>query len=138
MAAFKGNSMIVKVGDGATPTEAFTAIGGVQVVNLALDAAVVDASGVASGAWRLGLSQSGTRRLTLDVRGVFEDSAAEETIRALAFNGAHRKFQLLFGNGDVVAANFQVSAYARTGDQEKPEAVSFALESAGEVIYSLS
>lgn len=135
MTAFKGNSMILKVGDGASPTEIFTIIGGVQVVSMALDAAVLDASHVASGAWRLGISQGGIKRLTLDVRGVFEDSTTEETIRALAFNGDHRKFQLLFGNGDVVAMNGQVSAYTRTGDQEKPEAVSFILESVGTVIY---
>lgn len=138
MSAFKGNSMILKVGDGASPTEFFTSIGGVQVVNVAVDATVIDASHVASGVWRAGLSQAGGKRVSINVRGVFEDSATEKTVRELAFSGANRKFQLLFGNGDTLTANFQVSAYERVGDQEKPEAVSFKLESVGDVIYSLS
>lgn len=135
MAAQAGRKLILKIGNGASPTETFTAVGGVRLNQMELQGRVVDASDVASGGWRELIAAGGLRSLQLSVQGVFEDSAAEETLRSIAFSGQTRNFQLLFGNGDVLTAGYVVERYARSGEVGGLEEFALTLSSSGAVSY---
>lgn len=128
-----GGKVRVTIGNGASPVENFVTLGGVRLTEMELDVGLQDAGHAASGAWQRLLADAGTRQLRVNVEGVFEDSAAEETLRAVAFGGSGRNIQLLFGNGDRIEGRFMVQHYVRRGAVGELEEFSVVLHSAGTV-----
>src|SRR5262249_6518216 len=131
MTARDGKNVLLKVGNGATPAETFTTIGGLAITRLAVDNALRDASTLSSGAWRALNTTTGLQSRTLSGSGVFTDSAAEETVRSYAFANAVKNYELHFSNGDLVRGAFQMTHYERTGDIGDEERYTLTLESAG-------
>jgi len=136
MAVKKGSLVLLKVGDGGTPTEDFTTLGGLMVTRLVLENRSVSADTLESGAWRTLLPEAGLRRAAVEGRGLFTNTATEETVRAGAFAGAVRNWRLYFPSGDYLAGPFLVAAYQREGDVEEAEACRLVLESAGAIAYT--
>ncbi len=136
MVARKGKDVLLKLGDGATPTENFVTVGGLRTTRLRLNRQLVDATNVASGAWRVGVSSAGITALQVQGEGIFTNSAAEEGVRAVALSGATQNFELLFGNSQKLTGSFIVTAYERAGTLRDAEQFSVTLESAGEVVYT--
>ncbi|MCE3233046.1 MAG: phage major tail protein family [Rickettsiaceae bacterium] len=136
MTAQKGDNVILKVGNGATPTEAFTTIGGLRNTSFKLNNMIKDASNLASGRWRK-LTGAGIESVSIKADGFFTDSAAEETFRGYAFAATVNNYELAFGNGDKLSGAFVVSEYERNGDLRKPEEFSLVLESAGAVTFTV-
>lgn len=136
MTAFKGSLVLIKVGDGVTPVENFTTVGGLRVTRLALNARPIEAGHRESGAWRALLAGAGTRHLTLSGAGAFTNAASEETLRGHAFSGSIVNYRFYFANGGNVTGPFQITAYERSGDYDEEELYALTLESAGVVTYS--
>lgn len=136
MTAQKGNSVVLNIGNGASPSEIFTAVGGAQLTAMSVDQTIIDASDVSSGAWRKVQSGSGVRSLIMRIRGVFEGSAAEEALRMMAFSGAANNFELHFGNGDVLSGSFVISAYERSGAHDDAEGYEATLQSVGAISFA--
>lgn len=132
MTAYAGETVQLRIGDGASPIESFTAIGGLQVNQLQLQRNAVEANDVADDGWRR-LAAGGIRSVRISGQGVFSDSAAEETLRAHAFAGTIANVELEFGNGDVVSGAFMITAYERRGDIAEAENFEVTLESSGTV-----
>lgn len=137
MPAQKGSQLLIKVGNGATPTEAFSTVGGLRTTRLVLNQQLVDTSNKDSGAWRTALSGAGIRSLSLSGAGVFTDAASEETVRGYAFAGTINNFQLVFGNGDLLQGAFHISSYERAGNHDGEETYSLTLESAGTITFTV-
>ncbi len=135
MTAQKGSLVLLKVGDGATPTETFTTVGGLRTTNFTHNNQTVDATNKDSGAWRELLDGAGTRSVSISGSGVFTDSAAEETVRGYAMNNAINNYELTFGNGDKLSGPFQITSYQRAGSYNDAETYSITLASAGQVSF---
>ena len=137
MPAQKGALMLIKIGNGATPTEVFTTIGGLKTTRLVLNQQPVDTSNKDSGAWRSLLANAGLRSITLAGNGIFTDANSEETLRGYAFVGSVNNYRLTFGNGDQLEGPFQIASYERTGDHDNEERYAITLESAGTVTFTV-
>ncbi len=135
MTAQKGSLVLLKVGDGATPTESFTTVGGLRTTSFTHNNQTVDATNKDSGAWRELLDGAGTRSVSISGSGVFTDSAAEETVRGYAMNNAINNYELTFGNGDKLSGAFQITSYQRAGSHNDAESYSVTLASAGQVSF---
>lgn len=128
-----GAQVVIKIGNGATPTETFTTIGGLRATRLALAHRPVESSHLASGGWRALLPAAGTQSLTISGTGAFTDSAAEATLRTHAFARSVNNYQLVFGGDETVTGAFQVIEYERAGDLGEEETYRVTLESAGAI-----
>lgn len=136
MTAQKGALLLLKVGDGGTPTETFTTVAGMRSTRMILNQQLVDSTHKQSGAWRALLAEAGIRSISLTGNGIFTDSAAEETVRAIAFAGLINNFRLQFGNGDMLEGAFQITSYERAGDYDGEENFQLTLESAGTITFT--
>jgi TP901-1 family phage major tail protein len=134
MVAQKGSLMLVKVGNGAVP-EVFTTIGGVRTSRIIVNNQMMDNSHIASGQWR-SLAAAGLKSLTIQGRGIFVDSASEETVRGLAFSSSVCNYQLYFAKGDYCTGAFYISQYERIADHDDVEQYAVTLMSAGPVSYT--
>lgn len=136
MTAQKGKDVVLKIGDGVTPVEGFTTIGGMRLTRLTAGRDALAASDAASGPWRRLHVAGGVRRVSLRGEGVFSDSVAEDALRIQALGGDSANYELHFGNGDRLSGAFVVTEYERFGDVRDAEAFRVALESSGAVSYS--
>jgi len=135
MGAFRGSLVALAIGDGASPVESFTTLGGVELADMQLSHAVVE-SGSLSSRWRRLLGGAGIASLRVGLAGRTTDSATQDRLRSLAFAGNTVNCRMDFGNGDRVSGAFLISRYARSGNVEEAEAFSLTLESAGEVSFT--
>lgn len=129
MTAKPGRDVVLQIQVGA----AMQTLGGMQVTTLGLRNALNETNRTR---WREVLAGRGGQALRIAVRGVFEDSASEATLRAAAFAKAAVLFQLVFGNGDTVSGAVVVAAYETTGAVEGLETYSISLESSGPVVLT--
>lgn len=136
MTAQKGSLVLLKVGDGGTPTETFTTVGGLRTTSFTHNNQTVDATNKDSGAWRELLEGAGVRSISISGSGVFTDSAAEETVRGYAVNNSIQNYELTFGNGDKLSGAFQITSYQRAGTYNDAETYSITLASAGAVTFT--
>lgn len=138
MAGQKGKLVLLKVGDGQTPTESFATIGGLRTTSFNLNNQSVDATNKDSGQWRELLDGAGISSLSISGAGLFTDAASEETLRGYAFGNNIKNYELHFGNGDVLSGAFQVTSYQRSGNHNDDETYSISLESAGAVTFTVA
>jgi predicted secreted protein len=138
MVAQKGENVILKIGDGATPTEVFTGIGGLISTGMKLNNEIISANNLSSGKYRSINSQTGIASLSINGRGYFLNSTSEEVLRECAFMNTDSNFQLHFGNGDMVSGAFVVSEYQRLGSVNSQEDFLVVLESSGNVNFTKS
>lgn len=136
MTAQKGSLLLLKVGDGATPTENFTTVGGLRTTGFTHNNQTVDATNKDSGAWRQLLDGAGTRSITISGSGVFTDAVSEETVRGFAMNNQIKNYKMTFGNGDSMTGPFQITSYQRAGNHNNEETYSISLASAGAVTFT--
>lgn len=136
MSAQNGALVLLKMGDGGTPTETFTTIGGMRANSFTLNNQAVDATNKDSGAWRQLLEGAGIRAVSLSGSGIFTDSAAEETLRSAAFNNSIDNYELHFGNGDKLSGAFQITSYNRGGSYDGEETYSASFASAGAITFT--
>jgi TP901-1 family phage major tail protein len=136
MTAQKGSLVLLKVGNGATPTETFTTVGGLRTTSFTHNNQTVDATNKDSGAWRELLDGAGTRAIAISGSGIFTDAASEETVRGFAMNNQIKNYQMTFGNGDSLTGAFQITSYQRAGNYNNEETYSLSLASAGPVTFT--
>lgn len=131
-----GNQFVIKIGNGAAPTETFTTIGGLKNAAIGLANKMVDSTNLSSGKWRALLGGAGVSAVSVSGNGFFTDSAAEETLRAAAFSGAARNYEIILGNNDKISGAFIVSVYKRSGNVNSEEDFAVSLESSGTIVFS--
>lgn len=134
MSAQDGAKFLLAVGNGGAP-EVFTTIGGLRLTALDVRGDMQNASNVEAGQWRRGLSLAGARSARISGSGMFTDSAAENTLRSLAFSGAVANYRISFPAGKTLTGAFFIGAYERRADVNAEEQFSVTLESAGVLSY---
>lgn len=135
MTAQAGRKLILSIGNGALPTESFTAIGALEQLELVLERRPLDATHAAGNDWQTLQASAAPASVHISAEGVFEDSAAEELLRAAAFDGLSHQYRVQSGNGDVMAASFVVERYARRGRVGELERFALSLRSNGAVSF---
>lgn len=131
MGAFKGSLVLLKIGDGATPVEQFTTLGGLRTTRLSINRQPVNVQDVTGQGWRVALEKAGVSSLRVQGEGIFTSGEAGITLQELAISGAVRKYHFYFGNGDRLESRFIVTSYERIGTVNGLEAVNLTLENSG-------
>lgn len=130
MPSQKGRDLLLKIGDGAED-EHFTAIGAARTAAMTVNNQSVDATTMADGGVQALAAAAGVQSLTLRLDGLFKDSAAEDLLRAAAFDRVLRHYRLQFPNGDYYTAAFAVENYGRGGSHDGLETFSVTLVRSG-------
>ncbi|RMF11094.1 MAG: phage major tail protein, TP901-1 family [Alphaproteobacteria bacterium] len=137
MAAQLGKDLLLKRGDGGTPTENFTTVGGLRAKTISLNKEQVDVTDAdSSGRWRELLAGGGVRTCEVSGEGVFKDTASEETVRADHFGDATGNYQILIPDFGTFTGPFEVSALEYAGEHTGEVTWSVTLMSAGAITFA--
>ena len=134
MTAQRGDDLVLKIGNAATP-EIFTTIGGLRGTNLSFNSRPIDATHKGSGQWQDLMNNAGIKSVKIQANGAFTNSATETQIRQLAMSNELRNFQIAFGNGDSLQGSFKITSYNRSGTYRGEEVYDLSLESSGSISY---
>lgn len=135
MPSQKGRDLLLKIGDGGAP-ETFSTIGAARAAEVVLNNQPADATTMESGGIQSFAADAGVQTLEITLEGLFKDAAAEETLRAAAFNRLQRNYQMFFPNGDILAGAFVVRDYQRAGQYDGIETFSVTLARSGGSTYT--
>ncbi|MEQ1887565.1 MAG: phage major tail protein, TP901-1 family [Alphaproteobacteria bacterium] len=136
MAAQKGRDLLLKVD--STGAGVFVTVAGLRTRSLSLNARPVDITNADSvNGWREILEGAGIKSASISGTGVFRDDAADETVRGFFFNGTLRNWQLIVPSFGVIQGAFQISAMEYAGEYDGEVTYSVALESAGQLAFTV-
>jgi len=127
----KGKDLLLKVGDGGT-SEIFTTLGAARATTVSIENNPVDITSLNSKGFQELQVKGGVQSIEIHVEGIFKDSAAEEALRAAAFNRSVKNYQLIFPNGEMIEGAFVISQYQREGSHNGLEVFSLKLLRTGE------
>jgi TP901-1 family phage major tail protein len=135
MAAQKGRSLLMKIGDGASP-EAFTTIGGMRSTSIAINDEMVDVTNKDSGTNRALLAQGGIMSMSVSGSGVFTDSASETTLQGKMNNATNDNYQFLIPDFGTYTGAFQLTSLEYAGEYNGEVTYSFTFESDGAITFA--
>ena len=135
MAAQKGKDILVRIGDGSTPS-VFTALAGLRARTISLNAKAVDATDGDSAGWRELLTGASVRQCSVSGSGVFRDASADAQMRQAFFDGAARSWQLVIPDFGTLQGAFQVSALEYAGQFDGEATFAVTLSSAGALSFT--
>ena len=136
MAKGKGRQFLVKLGDGASPTEAFTTVAGMRSTSLTINNEQVDVTDKDGDAWRKLLEGAGIQSMSIKLSGIMSDATTAMSMQAHAIANTIHNFKLVSGLGDDFTGPFQITSLERGGEHNKEETYSMTLESAGTITYA--
>ena len=126
MPSQRGRDLLLKIGNAGTP-ETFATLGAARTVSMTLNNHPVDVTAMDDDGMQSLAAEAGIQAMQLRLEGLFKDVAAEETLRACAFDRLSRNYELCFPNGDTYKAAFVVETYARAGAHDGLETFSVTL-----------
>lgn len=135
MAAMKGRTFLVKLGDGAT-SETFTTIAGGRTDSLTVNNEPVDVTSKTNAPWRTLLADAGLRSVTVNGSGVFEDSQSEADFRTAVLAGTIDNYEIVFDNGDKYSGAFLAASLTEGGDYTDGQTFEFSIESSGTITFT--
>ena len=135
MAAEKGRDFVLKVGDGAT-SETFTTIGGAKLVGFNFSGEDVVITDKDDAGWQVLLADAGMKAVTLNIQGVFKDSASENTVRTNYLAQTIDNYELYFASGDKFAGAFKWSGFEYSGAEVGDLQYSGSLSSSGLIEFT--
>ena len=135
MTAQKGKDLLLKVdqsGGGA-----FVTVGGLRSRRLVFNAEPVDITDSESvGRWRELLAGAGVRRAGLSGSGLFKDSAADENVRQIFFDGDIRDWQIVVPDFGTLQGPFQISSLEYAGEHNGEVTYELSMDSAGVITFT--
>jgi len=140
MAKQKGRSLLIKIGDGATPTEVFTVLCGLNsktltINNSEIDVTTADCASPGGALWTEVLS--GTKRVSVSGNGFFKDEAAELALNTLAMAAdSLANFQIIVPSFGTFEGSFFLSSVEYGGEKDGGVTYSLALASSGAVTFT--
>ena len=135
MAAQKGSSLLVKIGDGASP-EAFTTIGGLRSTSISLNDEAVVVTTMDSSNARTLLANGGIQTITISGSGVFTDAASEGTLRSKFGAASFSNFQIIIPDFGTYTGAFMVASLEYAGEFNGEVTYSVTLESSGTIAFA--
>jgi TP901-1 family phage major tail protein len=136
MAAQSGKDMLLKLDQAGGGS--FLTVAGLRTRSLALNASAIDITDAEStGRWRELLSGGGIKRASVSGSGIFKDQASDAKIREIFFGGTIRDWQLILPDFGTIAGPFQITALEFSADHAGEVTFDIALESAGELTFTV-
>jgi TP901-1 family phage major tail protein len=136
MAAQSGKDMLLKLDQ--TGSGSFLTVAGLRTRSLALNASAIDITDAEStGRWRELLTGGGIKRASVSGSGIFKDQASDAKIREIFFGGTIRNWQLILPDFGTIAGPFQITALEFSADHAGEVTFDIALESAGELTFTV-
>ncbi len=137
MVAQLASAMLIKVGDGGTPTETFTTLAGIRTKSMTLNAEEVDVTTADSAnKWRELLGGAGIKTMAISGSGVFKDAATDATIRTEMFSQAIKNYQIVVPDFGTFEGAFQLTQLEYAGEHNGEVTYSIAMASAGEIAFT--
>lgn len=135
MAAQSGKDLLLKVDE--TGAGAFETVAGLRSKRISFGAAAIDVTDQASvGHWRELLDGAGVKMANVGGSGIFKDTSADATVRAIFFAGAVRDWQVVVPDFGTIEGPFQVTALEYGGNYDGEVVYELALESAGAISFA--
>jgi TP901-1 family phage major tail protein len=135
MAAQKGSSLLVKIGDGGSP-EAFTTVGGLRSTSISLNDEAVDVTTMDSSNQRELLANGGIQTVSISGSGVFTDAASETTLRSKFGASSFSNFQIIVPDFGTYTGAFMVASLEYSGEYNGEVTYSVTLESSGTITFA--
>lgn len=136
MAAQKGDSIILKVGNGGSP-EAFTAVAGLRTKTFSINGETVDITSADDTAkWRQLLEGAGIRSASMSGSGVFKNDAVMVTCNTQVMNQTIDTWQCIVPGLGTFEGQFQLTSMEYAGEFNGEATYSISLESAGNLAFS--
>jgi len=135
MAAQKGSSLLVKIGDGAS-SEAFTTVGGLRSTSISLNDEAVDVTTMDSSNQRELLANGGIQTISISGSGVFTDAASETTLRGKFGASTFSNFQIIIPDFGTYTGPFMVASLEYSGEYNGEVTYSVTLEGSGAITFA--
>lgn len=135
MAAQKGKDLLLKLdGDGLGT---FVTVAGLRAKTFSVNAETVDATHAESvGRWRELLEGAGVKRARLTGSGIFRDQSSDALVRAYAFDGTIRAWEIVIPDFGTITGLFQIASLEYAGRHDGEVTFDIALESAGPLTFA--
>lgn len=135
MAAQPGSSMLIKVGNGASP-EVFTAVAGLRTKTMTINGEQVDVTNADSvNKWRELLAGAGIKSASVSGSGVFKDETIDATLRTEMWTQSHLNFQIIVPHFGTFEGRFQMTQLQYAGEHNGEVTWDMSLESAAELFF---
>jgi TP901-1 family phage major tail protein len=140
MAKQLGRALLVKIGDGATPTEVFSNLCGLNskaltINNTSIDVTTPDCATPGGALWTETLN--GLKNVTITGDGFFEDSASEARMNTVAMSADNKcNFTVTVPAFGTYAGAFRIASLEFGGETEGGVTYSLSLESTGAVTFT--
>jgi TP901-1 family phage major tail protein len=136
MAAQKGRDLLLKVDP--TGLGPYQTVAGLRASTVSFNAETVDATSQESaGAWRELLAGAGLKTAALRGQGIFKDATSDATVRDIFFNASIVNWQVVIPDFGVVEGPFQLTALEFSGRHDGEVTFELALESAGQLTFTV-
>lgn len=127
MPGYGGNAFLLKIGTSGT---AGTTIAAMEDTTLSMDGQMIDVSTKDSAGFRELLDGGGQKTLSITARGVMTDGTTTDLMMTRVRSGTITAYGLVFGDGDVIDGNFQVTHFGVAGPRDDKQTYDITLESA--------
>lgn len=140
MAKQLGRALLVKIGDGASPTEVFSNLCGLNskaltINNSSIDVTTPDCATPGGALWTETLN--GLKNVTITGDGFFEDSASEARMNTVAMSADNKcNFTVTVPAFGTYAGAFRIASLEFGGETEGGVTYSLSLESTGAVTFT--
>lgn len=138
MAAIKGSKVVLKQGDGASPTEAFTAVAGARNVNVSLGGQEIDtttADDIQAGVtWRTYISGIADFSATMD--GVIKDKDTFNGLAADRLNDTVRNYQVEIEGFGTYEGPCRITVFDVSGQFDDAATFNMTVRAAGAMTYT--
>ncbi|MCF6344637.1 MAG: phage major tail protein, TP901-1 family [Devosiaceae bacterium] len=136
MSAQSGKDMLLRLDE--TGAGSFLTVAGLRTKSLSFNAASIDITDAESaGRWRELLAGGGIKSASLSGAGIFKDESSDAKIRELFFAGTIRSWQLILPDFGTIEGAFQIVALEFSADHASEVTFDIALESAGELSFTV-
>lgn len=135
MAAQKGRSLLLKLGDGEV-SETFTTIAAGTTNAVTINNESVDISNKTAGAQRQLLEGAGITSFSTTISGIYTADTQQDALRTAAADNTHNNFQIVVPDGGTnitYEGSFMVATYSETGEHNGAVTFEATLESAGDI-----
>ena len=132
MAVQKGSSLLVKVGNSASP-EVFTTVAGLRDTSISINAETIDVTNKDSARVRTLLADAGIKSFSISGSGVFTDGASEQTILTNFSATTFLNYQFIIPSFNTFTGSFQVTSLEYSGTYNDAVTYTMSFESAGAV-----
>ena len=137
MAAQAGIDLVVKIGDGAKPTETFATVGGARTNSLSFNNTPIDATSASStGHWREFLDGKPNPSMDISVSGVFQDDSQDAQIKTDMLAATLRNFEIIVPDFGTFEGGYIITSYSVNGSHDGELTFDLSLQSGGQVSFT--